>query len=65
VNLARSGFPPEDIHPVLCTHLHADHVGWNTRLDDVRWVPTFPNARYVFSRKDYEFFSMQHAPAAA
>jgi glyoxylase-like metal-dependent hydrolase (beta-lactamase superfamily II) len=44
---------------VLCTHLHADHVGWNTRLDDGRWVPTFPNARYVFSRKDFEFFGRQ------
>jgi len=58
-NLARAGFRPEDIHVVLCTHLHADHVGWNTRLDNGRWVPTFPNARYVFSRKDYEFFRVQ------
>ena len=58
-NLARAGFRPEDIHLVLCTHLHADHVGWNTRLDNGRWVPTFPNARYVFSRKDYEFFRVQ------
>jgi len=59
LNLARAGFRPEDIHVVLCTHLHADHVGWNTRLDNGRWVPTFPNARYVFSRKDYEFFRVQ------
>lgn len=58
-NLAQEGFDPEDIDLVLCTHLHADHVGWNTRLKDGRWVPTFPNARYVFSRKDYEFFRTQ------
>lgn len=57
--LGRSGYRPEDIHLVLCTHLHADHVGWNTRLDNGRWVPTFPNARYVFSRKDYDFFKVQ------
>jgi glyoxylase-like metal-dependent hydrolase (beta-lactamase superfamily II) len=59
LNLARAGFAPEDIHLVLCTHLHADHVGWNTRLANGAWVPTFPNARYVFSRKDYEFFKQQ------
>jgi glyoxylase-like metal-dependent hydrolase (beta-lactamase superfamily II) len=57
--LARAGYRPEDIHLVLCTHLHTDHVGWNTRLENGRWVPTFPNARYVFSRKDYEFFKVQ------
>jgi len=59
INLARAGFAPDDIHLVLCTHLHADHVGWNTRLANGAWVPTFPNARYVFSRKDYEFFKQQ------
>jgi glyoxylase-like metal-dependent hydrolase (beta-lactamase superfamily II) len=53
-NLANAGCAPTDIHLVMCTHLHADHVGWNTRLKDGRWVPTFPNARYVFSRKDFE-----------
>jgi glyoxylase-like metal-dependent hydrolase (beta-lactamase superfamily II) len=57
--LAAAGLRPEDIHLVLCTHLHADHVGWNTRLVNGQWVPTFPNARYVFSRRDYEFFSKQ------
>jgi glyoxylase-like metal-dependent hydrolase (beta-lactamase superfamily II) len=40
----------------MCTHLHHDHVGWNTQLRDGRWVPTFPNARYVFSRPDFEYF---------
>lgn len=57
--LGRAGLSPADIHLVLCTHLHADHVGWNTQLRNGRWVPTFPNARYVFSRKDHEFFSTQ------
>ena len=47
--LAAAGVAPEDVDVVLCTHLHADHVGWNTRLTDGRWVPTFPNARYVAS----------------
>lgn len=60
-NLARAGFAPGDIDLVLCTHLHFDHVGWNTRLDNGRWVPTFPRARYLFGRRDYEYFSS--APA--
>jgi glyoxylase-like metal-dependent hydrolase (beta-lactamase superfamily II) len=53
-NLAAAGFKPEDIDYVLCTHLHADHVGWNTRLVSGRWVPTFPNARYLFARQEWE-----------
>jgi glyoxylase-like metal-dependent hydrolase (beta-lactamase superfamily II) len=52
--LAAAGVRPEAIDMVMCTHLHMDHVGWNTRLDHGRWVPTFPNARYVFSRADYD-----------
>jgi glyoxylase-like metal-dependent hydrolase (beta-lactamase superfamily II) len=48
--LTAAGARPEEIDIVLCTHLHADHVGWNTRLVNGRWVPTFPNARYLFSR---------------
>ncbi|MEX2455009.1 MAG: MBL fold metallo-hydrolase [Rhodospirillaceae bacterium] len=52
-NLAAAGFRPEDIDVVMCTHLHIDHVGWNTQLKDGRWVPTFPNARYVFSETEY------------
>lgn len=54
------GLAPEDIDIVLCTHLHADHVGWNTRLEDGRWVPTFPNARYLMSKIDFEFFNALH-----
>jgi glyoxylase-like metal-dependent hydrolase (beta-lactamase superfamily II) len=44
-NLARAGIQPQDVDIVINTHLHNDHVGWNTRLQDRRWVPTFPNAR--------------------
>lgn len=57
--LAAAGARPEEIDYVLCTHLHADHVGWNTRLVDGRWVPTFPNAKYVFGRKEYDFWPAQ------
>ncbi|TDR93347.1 MBL fold metallo-hydrolase [Enterovirga rhinocerotis] len=52
--LAAAGIAPESIDYVLCTHLHADHVGWNTRLLDGRWVPTFPHAKYVFGRAEYD-----------
>jgi glyoxylase-like metal-dependent hydrolase (beta-lactamase superfamily II) len=55
-NLARFGLRPEDIDVVLCTHLHYDHVGWNTRLENGRWVPTFPNARYLMSQVDFDHF---------
>lgn len=53
-NLHAAGSRPEDVDFVFCTHLHIDHVGWNTRLDNGRWVPTFPNATYLFSRREYE-----------
>ena len=52
--LAQKGVHPDEVDFVMCTHLHSDHVGWNTQLKDGRWVPTFPNARYIFSRKEYE-----------
>jgi glyoxylase-like metal-dependent hydrolase (beta-lactamase superfamily II) len=52
--LARAGVSPQDIDMVLCTHLHADHVGWNTQLVDGSWVPTFPNAKYVMSEAELE-----------
>ena len=55
-NLARFGVRPDEIDYVLCTHLHGDHVGWNTRLVDGRWVPTFPKARYLMAQQDYEHF---------
>jgi glyoxylase-like metal-dependent hydrolase (beta-lactamase superfamily II) len=52
-NMQAAGITPEEIDIVFCTHLHLDHCGWNTRLEDGRWVPTFPNARYLFSREEY------------
>lgn len=52
--LAAAGLTVHDIDYVMCTHLHVDHVGWNTRLDNGRWAPTFPNARYVFGRQEYD-----------
>ncbi|MEU8138334.1 MBL fold metallo-hydrolase [Streptodolium elevatio] len=51
------GYPAETIDAVVCTHLHFDHVGWNTHLVDGAWVPTFPNARYVIPRAEWEFWS--------
>jgi glyoxylase-like metal-dependent hydrolase (beta-lactamase superfamily II) len=53
-NLAAAGHPPDAIDIVVCTHLHFDHVGWNTKLEDGRWVPTFPNARYIMGRTEWE-----------
>jgi len=54
--LAAAGFSVADIDFVMCTHLHVDHVGWNTRLDNGRWVPTFPKARYVFAKSEYDYW---------
>jgi glyoxylase-like metal-dependent hydrolase (beta-lactamase superfamily II) len=63
--LRAAGAAPEDIDIVLCTHLHSDHVGWNTMLRDGRWVPTFPNARYLFSRTENEIGDPRGNPKAA
>jgi glyoxylase-like metal-dependent hydrolase (beta-lactamase superfamily II) len=51
-----AGFDPDEVDVVVNTHLHTDHVGWNTRLVDGRWAPTFPNARYVMPEPDYRHF---------
>jgi len=56
-DLAAAGFPPDAIDTVLCTHLHVDHVGWNTRLEEGRWVPTFPNARHLWNEAEYDYWS--------
>lgn len=53
-NLARAGVTPEEVDLVFCTHLHVDHVGWNVIEKDGRFVPTFPNARYLFNPTDFE-----------
>jgi glyoxylase-like metal-dependent hydrolase (beta-lactamase superfamily II) len=62
--LRMAGVHPNEIDIVLCTHLHADHVGWNTMLVNGRWVPTFPNARYLFSRIENEIGDPRRNPAA-
>jgi glyoxylase-like metal-dependent hydrolase (beta-lactamase superfamily II) len=58
--LAAAGLSVNDIDFVMCTHLHVDHVGWNTRLDNGRWVPTFPKARYVFADRELEFWTKRY-----
>lgn len=58
--MAAVGVRPQDIDFVCCTHLHADHVGWNTRLEEGRWVPTFTKARYVFAKTEYEHWERMH-----
>jgi glyoxylase-like metal-dependent hydrolase (beta-lactamase superfamily II) len=63
--LATAGFSVDDIDFVMCTHLHTDHVGWNTRLEDGRWTPTFPNARYVFGKAEFDYWTEQHAKTPA
>jgi glyoxylase-like metal-dependent hydrolase (beta-lactamase superfamily II) len=59
--LAEAGVRPEQVDFVLTTHFHTDHVGWNTRWEQGRWVPTFPNARYVMSEKEWTYWSGLHA----
>ena len=53
-DLEAAGYPASSVNAVLCTHLHFDHVGWNTRLVNGTWVPSFPNARYLFGKKEYD-----------
>ncbi|GAA0229932.1 MBL fold metallo-hydrolase [Actinomadura nitritigenes] len=63
-NLARAGVRPEDVDVVVNTHLHVDHVGWNTYLDGRTWVPTFPNATYLMPKADFDFWNPanEHKP---
>ena len=64
--LAATGIGIGDIDFVMCTHLHTDHVGWNTRIENGRWVPTFPKARYVFADRELAFWTKRQKddPAA-
>jgi glyoxylase-like metal-dependent hydrolase (beta-lactamase superfamily II) len=57
--LRAAGVAPEAVDVVICTHLHVDHVGWNTRLDSGRWIPTFPRARYLFARREWEHWTAE------
>jgi glyoxylase-like metal-dependent hydrolase (beta-lactamase superfamily II) len=59
-DMANAGFPREKVDVVLCTHMHYDHVGWNTMKVDGNWMPTFPNARYLFANTEYKHW--QNAP---
>jgi glyoxylase-like metal-dependent hydrolase (beta-lactamase superfamily II) len=63
--LSQAGYPADTIDTVLCTHLHVDHVGWNTRLVGGRWIPTFRNARYVMGRIEFEHWQSISEPASA
>ena len=53
-DLEAAGFPPQSVDLVVATHMHGEHVGWNTRLVDGEWVPTFPNARYLWVDHEWE-----------
>jgi glyoxylase-like metal-dependent hydrolase (beta-lactamase superfamily II) len=64
-DLAAAGFARESVDVVLCTHLHYDHVGWNTMKVDGHWVTTFPNARYLFAKQEYEYWRSEPAVLAA
>lgn len=61
-DLGEVGFAPDTIDTVVCTHLHTDHVGWNTQLLDDRWVPTFTNARTLVAREEWEHWRSAHEP---
>ena len=54
---AETGVRPEQVDYVMCTHMHTDHVGWNTRWENDRWVPTFPNAKYICREKELAYWT--------
>ena len=54
---SQAGVTPEEVDYVFCTHFHVDHIGWNVRLVNGRWEPTFPNARYLFHRPEFEYYT--------
>jgi glyoxylase-like metal-dependent hydrolase (beta-lactamase superfamily II) len=56
-HLGEAGWSRDGVDAVVCTHLHVDHVGWNTMLENGKWAPTFPKARYLIGRQEYEFWS--------
>ena len=56
-DMAAIGWTRDSVDAVICTHLHVDHVGWNTMLENGKWMPTFPRARYLIGRSEYEYWS--------
>ena len=60
--LAATGIGYNDIDFVMCTHLHVDHIGWNTRLENGRWVPTLPKAKYLFGKQELVFGRERSGP---
>ena len=56
-HLGEAGWSREGVDVVVCTHLHTDHVGWNTMLENGKWTPTFPKARYLIGRREFGFWS--------
>jgi glyoxylase-like metal-dependent hydrolase (beta-lactamase superfamily II) len=61
-DLKKAGYPRESIDRVVCTHLHVDHVGWNTMLKNDKWVATFPKAKYLIGGTEWDFFSRTEDP---
>jgi glyoxylase-like metal-dependent hydrolase (beta-lactamase superfamily II) len=57
-HLGEAGWSRDGVDTVVCTHLHVDHVGWNTMLENGKWAPTFPKARYLIGRREYDFWSV-------
>ena len=57
--LSSAGVGVNDIDYVMCTHLHTDHVGWNTKLENGRWVPTFPKAKYIMADRELAYWTQR------
>jgi glyoxylase-like metal-dependent hydrolase (beta-lactamase superfamily II) len=64
-DLAAAGVAPDEVDVVVNTHLHMDHTGWNTRLEDGQWVPTFPNATYLMPKIDFDFWNPANGHVSA
>jgi glyoxylase-like metal-dependent hydrolase (beta-lactamase superfamily II) len=64
-DLGAAGVTPDQVDLVVCTHLHVDHVGWNTRLEAGRWVPTFPRATYLFAGEEWDYWRHERDPCIA
>jgi glyoxylase-like metal-dependent hydrolase (beta-lactamase superfamily II) len=58
-HMADAGWSRDSVNTVVCTHLHVDHVGWNTMKEGDKWVPTFPRARYLIGKTEFEHWSKE------